>query len=73
MFRDADNLIQEGLQLPPDDRLRVAEKLMDSIPEDEIAQAWLDEVERRKSAWDAGLVEGIDGDEAIRQLREITS
>jgi putative addiction module component (TIGR02574 family) len=70
MFREAESLVQEGLQLPPDERLCVAERLFESIPEEEIASAWLDEVERRKAAWDAGLVNGIDGDEVIRGLRE---
>ncbi len=70
MFREAENLIQEGLQLPPDERLRVAERLYESVPEEEITTAWLDEAERRKAAWDAGLVNGIDGEDVIRGLRE---
>ena len=70
MFREAESLIQEGLQLPPEERLRIAERLYESVPEEEIASAWLDEVERRKAAWDAGLVTGIDGDDVIRGLRE---
>jgi putative addiction module component (TIGR02574 family) len=70
MFRESEILIQEGLQLPPEERLRVAERLYESIPEEEIASAWLDEAERRKAAWDAGLVTGIDGADVIRGLRE---
>jgi hypothetical protein len=70
MFRESETLIQEGLQLPPEERLRVAERLYESIPEEEIASAWLDEAERRKAAWDGGLVTGIDGADVIRGLRE---
>jgi putative addiction module component (TIGR02574 family) len=70
MFRDSELLIQEGLQLPPDERLRVAERLYESVPEGEIAAAWMQEVERRKAAWDDGLVVSIDGDEVIRGLRQ---
>jgi putative addiction module component (TIGR02574 family) len=70
MDRDINRVIEEVLELPPEDRLRVAERIYESIPEDEIMNAWLDEAERRKAAWDAGLVTGIDGDEVIRELRE---
>ena len=70
MFREAESLIQEGLQLPANERLQVAERLFESVPEEEIANAWLDEAERRKAGWDAGLVTGINGDEVIRGLRE---
>jgi putative addiction module component (TIGR02574 family) len=70
MFREAESLIQEGLQLPEDERLRIAERLYESVPEEKITSAWLDEVERRKAAWDAGVVQGIDGDDVIRGLRE---
>ena len=70
MFREAESIIQEGLQLPAEERLRIAERLYESVPEDEITRAWLDLAERRKAAWDAGSVEGIDGDEVISGLRE---
>ena len=70
MFRDINHVIEEALELAPEDRLRVAERLLESVPKDEIMQAWLDEVKRRKAAWDSGLVIGIDGNEIIRGLRE---
>jgi putative addiction module component (TIGR02574 family) len=73
MFREVEHIIQEGLQLPPDERLIIAERLYESVPEEEISRAWLDEAERRKAAWDAGLVEGIDGNEVVRGLRERAS
>ena len=34
---------------------------------------WLDEAERRKAQWDAGEIQGVDADEALQQLRTITS
>ena len=70
MFRDVDHVIEEALELAPEDRLRVAERMYQSVPQDDVTRAWLDEVERRKAAWDAGLVIGIDGDEVIRGLRD---
>ncbi len=70
MFRDADSVIREGLELSPEDRVRVAERLLESLPDDEISQAWLMEAERRKALWDSGSVVGIDGDEVIQGLRD---
>ncbi|HEY3876464.1 MAG TPA: addiction module protein [Candidatus Kapabacteria bacterium] len=73
MFRDVERLIEAGMELTPEDRLEVAEKLLESVPDDLISQAWIDEAEHRRAEWDSGLVQGIEADEAIRQLREITS
>ncbi len=70
MFREVETIIQEGLQLPPEERLQIAERLYESVPGDEIMRSWLGEAERRKAAWDSGSVEGIDGNEVIRGLRE---
>ncbi len=69
MFREAESLIQDALQLPDEERLRVAERLFESVREEKVMSAWLDEAERRKAAWDAGLVQGIDGADIIRGLR----
>jgi putative addiction module component (TIGR02574 family) len=66
MFRDAESLIQEGLQLPPVDRLRVADRLYESVPEDDDAtnrQAWLAEAKRRLDEYRRG--EGTTVDPAV--------
>ena len=65
MFRETDSVIVEALGLPPEDRLRLADRLYGSVPEDEIMEAWLDEVERRQAEWDAGLVQGFDLEDAL--------
>ena len=69
MFKEADRLIQDALRLPEEERLRVAERLFESVREEKVLSAWLDEAERRKAAWDAGLVSGVDGGDVIRGLR----
>jgi len=73
MFKDIERVIEAALELPPDDRVRVAEKILESVPEFETKADWMDEVERRKAEWDSGAVEGIDSEEAIRRLKDITS
>ncbi len=69
MFKDVNHVIEEALELEPQDRLKVVDRLLESVPEDDVARAWIEEVERRKAEWDAGLVEGIDGDEVLREAR----
>ncbi len=69
MFRETDRVIEEALELPPADRLRVAERLLESVPEDEIMEAWLDEAERRQAEWDAGLVQGFDLEDVLKEAR----
>ncbi len=69
MFRETESLLRDALQLPDEERLRVAERLFESVREEKVLSAWLDEAERRKAAWDAGLVSGVDGGDVIRGLR----
>ncbi|HET6401850.1 MAG TPA: addiction module protein [Candidatus Kapabacteria bacterium] len=69
MDRDVNRVIEEALELPPEDRLRVAERIYESMPEDEITTAWLDEAERRQAEWDAGLVEGVNIEDVLKKAR----
>ncbi|HZK75648.1 MAG TPA: addiction module protein [Candidatus Kapabacteria bacterium] len=69
MDRDVNRVIEEALELPPEDRRRVAERIYESMPEDEITAAWLDEIERREEEWGKGDVQGIDADDIIREAR----
>lgn len=70
MFKETESLIHDALLLPDEERLRVAELLFESVREEKVLSAWLDEAERRKAAWDAGLVSGVDGADVIRGLRK---
>ncbi len=69
MFRDVDRVIEEAMLLPPEDRLRVADRLYGSVPEDDVARAWIAEAERRDAEWDAGTAEGVELDEVLREAR----
>jgi hypothetical protein len=71
MDRDFHSVIEAGLELSPEDRVKVADALLESVPEQDIMQAWLTEASRRAKDWDEGRVEGIDSNEAIRQAREL--
>ncbi len=50
MFRETERLIQEGLQLPPGERLRIADRLYESVPKADKPsnrQAVMEEARRR--------------------------
>ena len=70
-----EEIIQQALRLPPDDRAFVADTLEQSLPHDdfappEIAAAWSEEIDRRIAAYDSGEVQGLEFDAAIDQLRQ---
>lgn len=70
----ATSLLDEALKLPVDERVRVAEKLLESADaegfdeETEAAHntAWADEVQRRSRELKDGSVNGLSVDEARR-------
>ena len=60
------------LLLPPEERARLAERLLASLDIDpEIEAAWAVEVEKRLADWDAGLVEAVPWDEVRRQMQAV--
>jgi hypothetical protein len=69
MFRDVNHVIEEALELEPQHRLRVVDRLLGSVPEDDVARAWMDEVERRQAEFDAGLVQGVDLQDVLKEAR----
>ncbi len=65
--------IQESaLQLPAKDKVALIDLLWDSLGRDEIAareQKWAAESEERIEAVDRGELSAVDGEEALRNLR----
>lgn len=61
----------EALKLPSHERARLAEVLIASLDEeDEVAEAWADEAERRYEELRSGKVQGIPADEVFAKIRE---
>ena len=59
-----------ALQLPISDRCHLAERLLESLSEDEeILATWVEEAERRADAYYRGEIEAIDFDESIARVR----
>lgn len=58
------------LELAPADRLRLLERLLLSVDEDEsIENAWLDEANARLAALERGEARTVDGPTALAALR----
>ena len=69
----AKKILEEALALPEDDRRRVAERLLDTIPREtaeEIERAWNEEAVRRAGALERGEARALDGEESLRGLED---
>lgn len=78
MIATKDNLFEAALQLSPEDRADLAQRLMDSLPEGvdpvpmmdpEVRQEWGEEIQRRWEMYERGEVESIDGEELFQKIR----
>lgn len=73
MSSSARKVLEQALALPEADRRRVAEALLDSIPREsqqELEQAWRDDVLRRIEEVRRGEVELEPWSEVERRMRE---
>lgn len=74
MTTSARNVLEAALALPEEERRRVAEALLDSVPgesEQEIEMAWRDEVLRRIEEVRRGEVEPEPWSEVKQRIHEI--
>ena len=61
-----------ALLLPPEERARLAERLLASLDVDpEIEKAWDEEIKRRLVAWEAGLLKEVPWEEVRAQARTL--
>lgn len=71
----AEELLAQALQLPKEQRLRLADQLLDSVGEysetddDELDPELREELERRLKSIEDGTAVLLDGDEVMRELR----
>ena len=72
MDTQAEQILQSALSLHPDDRVEIAESLIQSLDENraaEIEAAWAEEIKRRLESIDKGQVQLIPADEVMREMR----
>ena len=66
-----DQLEEEVLKLPAQERARLAERIISSLDDEaEIEEEWLAEVRRRDAALESGEVVGIPLEEALASVRD---
>jgi putative addiction module component (TIGR02574 family) len=67
-------LAQQGKALPPEERSRLVEILLESLHEGSLAEveaAWDTEVERRLAAYDRGEIVALDGEAVLAKARRL--
>ncbi|MBL9125627.1 MAG: addiction module protein [Planctomycetaceae bacterium] len=74
MTTQRDQLVEQALALPPEDRAYVADALEQSLTHEgfalpEIAAAWAAEIEQRLAAYDRGEVQADAADLALERIR----
>lgn len=73
MDTHAEQILQSALNLPPDDRVEIAESLLLSLDDKraaEIESAWAREIKRRLESIEKGEVQLVPWDDMIRSMRE---
>ncbi|MBX3250757.1 MAG: addiction module protein [Myxococcales bacterium] len=71
MSSTAKKILHEALALPEEDRVRLAEHLLDSVPRETaemLERAWNEEALRRAEALADGETTAIDGEVALTRL-----
>jgi putative addiction module component (TIGR02574 family) len=70
-----EQIFQQALALPPEDREQLADLLERSLPTEgfvnsDVADAWSEEIERRIAAYDRGETVPIDLDQSLINARK---
>ena len=71
---DPTTVEHDALRLPPEDRAKLAQKLLlslDTLSEKELEQAWLMEADRRAREFDRGETQPIPAEEVRRKARSL--
>jgi putative addiction module component (TIGR02574 family) len=66
-----DDLLKQVLSLPPGERARLAEQLLESLepPNERNRQLWAEEAERRVDAYERGDLKANPAEEVFERLR----
>jgi hypothetical protein len=72
MATNWEKLAEQAMTLPSESRARLADRLVESLDGDElgaIERLWVTEAIRRRDDVRSGKVEAIDGEDALRKVR----
>ena len=76
MVPTIEQLIEQALALPGESRAQLADLLVESLEGDDlgrIEQLWITEAKRRRNDVREGKIRTIEGEEAIRRVRDSLS
>jgi putative addiction module component (TIGR02574 family) len=68
------DLVQRGRALPPDEREKLVEQLLESLNESAARQldaAWSAEIKKRLAEYDSGAVEAIDAEDVFAKAARL--
>lgn len=71
-----EQLVEQALALPSESRARLADLLVESVEGDDlgrIEQLWITEAKRRRNEVREGKIRTIEGEEALRRVRDSLS
>jgi putative addiction module component (TIGR02574 family) len=71
MSANAEKILQEALNLPPQDRAEVLERLLATFqqpPDPELDKLWAQEAEDRLAAYDRGELGAVSADEVFTRI-----
>ena len=71
MIQTVDDFAQSAIQLPPDQRFTLAQRILASVEPQEdpaIDRAWMAEIRERMARYDSGETKGIPGAEVFADI-----
>ena len=71
MTTELKQLAETVIQLPPKDRAFLAERLLGSLEQEEIDQAWIAEAKRRRNDVRTGKVKPIPAGDVYRRIEKL--
>ena len=74
MSSDFREIEEQAKSLPPEERARLAESLLESLQQEGVADvtaAWEQEIQARVASYHRGEEEPIDGETVLAELRQI--
>lgn len=70
---DKDQIFSKALKMPPADRAKLVDKLLQSLdkPDYEIDRQWIKESEDRIDAFEAGDIQTVNVEEVLKKYKDV--
>ena len=72
MDRDFESIASDAEHLPPDERYKLAERLVSGLwPSASHVEQWVAESKKRAAAYDRGEIKGHDVEDVMKEVRRL--